>query len=94
MATAISNKPVDTLRERGGLKATLWKQSTQQGRPYYDCEISRTYRDDTGFHDSRYFRDGDLLAIARLATRTHDRIRELRSQDAAELGDIETGDAA
>lgn len=44
MTTATQNKPVDTLRERGGLKATIWKNSSAKGN-FYSIEISvRTAR--------------------------------------------------
>jgi hypothetical protein len=83
MATAIHNKPVETLRERGGVKATIWKNSSTKGS-FYSIEISRTYKTESGYGDSRSFNDGDLLIIARLATNAHDRIGELKAKDAAE----------
>ena len=83
MAQAIQNKPVDTLRERGGVKATIWKNSTTNGH-FYSIELSRTYKTDEGYRDSRSFNDSDLLVISLLATKAHDRIRELKTQDTAE----------
>ncbi|QDT57210.1 hypothetical protein Pan44_52770 [Caulifigura coniformis] len=83
MATAIQNKPIDTLRERGGVKATIWKNSSTKG-DFYSIEIGRTYKTDEGYRDSRSFNDSDLLLIARLATKVHDRIGELKAKDAAE----------
>lgn len=83
MATAINNKPVDTIRERGGLKATIWKNSSTKGS-FYSIEISRTYRTDQGYGESRSFNDSDLLVVARLAQKAHDKIGELKSKDAAE----------
>ncbi len=83
MATAIQNKPIDTLRERGGVKATIWKNSSPKGS-FYSIEISRTYKTDEGYRDSRSFNDSVLLLIARLATKAHDRIGELKAKDAAE----------
>jgi hypothetical protein len=83
MATAIQNKPIETLRERGSLKCTIWKNSSTKGS-YFSAEFSRTYRTEQGYADSRSFNAGDLLVIARLATKAHDRIGELRVKDAAE----------
>lgn len=83
MATAINNKPVDTLRERGGVKATIWKNSSTKG-DFYSIELSRTSKNEQGYQISRSFNDGDLLIIARLATKAHDRIGELKAKDAAE----------
>ena len=88
MTTATQNKPVDTLRERGGLKATIWKNSTDKGN-FYSIDISRTYRTDEGYRDSRSFNDSDLLVVARLAQKAHDRIGELKAQDAADRRAVE-----
>ena len=82
MTTATQNKPVDTLRERGGLKATIWKNSSDKGS-FYSIELSRTYRTENGYGDSRSFNDSDLLVVARLAQKAHDKIGELKVQDAA-----------
>lgn len=83
MATAIQNKPIKTLRERGGLKAAIWKNSSPKGS-FYSVEITRTYRTEEGYRDSRSFNDSDLLVIARLAEKAHDAIGELKSKDAAD----------
>jgi len=83
MATAISNKPVATLRERGGLKATIWKNSSTKGT-FYSIEISRTYRTDDGYRDTRSFSDSDLLIVSRLAQRAYDKVGELIGKDAAD----------
>lgn len=82
MTTVTQNKPVDTLRERGGLKATIWKNSSPKGS-FYSIELSRTYKTESGYGDSRSFNDTDLLVIARLAEKAHDRIGLLKVQDAA-----------
>ena len=83
MASAIQNKPIDTLRERGGAKCTIWKNSSTKGS-YYSAEFSRTYRTEQGYQDTRSFSDSDLLVIANLARKAHDRIGELKAKDAAE----------
>ena len=83
MTTAIQNKPVETLREIGGLKATIWKNSSSKGQ-FYSTEFSRTYRTEDGYRNSRSFHDGDLLALARLAQKAHDKLAELKATAAAE----------
>ena len=88
MTAATQNKPVDTIRERGGLKATIWKNSSPKGN-FYSIEISRTYRTEQGYGNSRSFNDSDLLVVARLAQKAHDRIGELKAQDAADRRAVE-----
>lgn len=80
-ATVIKNTPIETLRERGGLKATIWFNATPNSTKggFYSVELSRVYRTDEGYKNSRSFNDSDLLFIARLAEKAHDRIRELRA---------------
>ena len=51
MATVIKNTPVETVRGRGGIKATIWKNASANGS-FYSIELSRTYKTDDGFNDS------------------------------------------
>ncbi|QDT37686.1 hypothetical protein [Stratiformator vulcanicus] len=81
MATQIKNTPITTLRERGGLKATIWKNSSQRG-DFYSIEFSRTYKSEDGYHDSKSFNESDLLVLAHLATKAHDHVSVLRKKDA------------
>ena len=93
MATQIHNTPVLTLRERGGLKATVWKNSSAKGH-FYSVELSRTYKTDDGYRDSRSFSGDDLLVIAHLAGKAYDRVGELRRKDAAEKAEQESAEQA
>jgi hypothetical protein len=87
------NKP-ETIRERGGLNAKVWRNATAEGRTYYSVTIVRTYRaPDGGFRDSSSFGEDDLLRLARLATRAHDRVRELRSEEPAEAAEVPPDEA-
>ena len=82
MATQIKNTPVATIRGRNGIKATIWKNATSQRRAFYSCDISRTYKTDNGYGDSRSFSDADLLVIAHITHKAFDKISELRREDA------------
>ena len=75
-----SNKPLDTLRLPGGIKATIWKNTTQAGRDFHSVEISRTYKTEDGYRDSHSFSPNELLIVGRLAERADDRITELNSE--------------
>lgn len=71
------NKPADTLRD-GAIKATIWRNGSDQG-DYYTATISRTYKDDRGnYQDTTSFNGNDLLRVAELSRRSHNRILELR----------------
>ena len=75
-----NNKPIDTLRD-GSLKATLWKNSSENGT-FYSVNLARTYKDEAGnYQDSDSFSGSDLLRIARLAGKAYDRASELRRRD-------------
>jgi hypothetical protein len=83
MSTA--NRPLDTLRLPGGIKATIWKNTTQGGKDFNSVEISRTYKTKDGYRDSHSFSPNELLIVARLADMAYGRIAELN----AEQGDRE-----
>lgn len=83
MANEIKNTPIDTIRGRGGVKLTIWKNSSTNGT-FYSVEPSRTYKTNDGFGDSRSFSDSELLVLAHLLPKAYDRISALRRQDASE----------
>ena len=75
-----NNRPTATLRD-GRLKATIWKQSSENG-DFYQVTFTRSYQDDAGeWHDSSNFSGSELLRIAHLAQRAYDETRELRAED-------------
>ena len=77
-----NNKPADTLRD-GAIKATIWKNPTDNGS-FYSVTFGRTYTDDQGTAKSTdNFSNGEVLRLAHLATKAYDRIAELRQQDKA-----------
>lgn len=76
-----NDKPVDTIRD-GALKATIWRNPSEKG-DFYSTTLSRTYKDDEGrYKDSNSFASNDMLRVAELSRKTHDRVIELR-RDAA-----------
>lgn len=83
-----SNGPVKTLRD-GALKATIWKNESQNGS-FYTVTLSRTYRrDDGSFADSASFSGSDILKITQLASRAYTLALNVR-----DLGEDCLGDAA
>lgn len=80
----MANKPIDTLRD-GSLKATIWKNLGEQGN-FFSVTFTRTYKDEgDNFQDSDSFTGTQILQLAHLATRTYDRVSELRAADRQEL---------
>ena len=79
----MANKPIDTLRD-GNIKATIWKNFGEQGN-FFSVTFTRTYKVEGGnYQDSDSFSGTQLLRLAHLATRTYDRVGELRAADREE----------
>lgn len=77
METAVTNQPVQTLRD-GNLKATIWQNEGAKGN-YYSVQLRRTYRDDDGnYHDTASFSHGDMLKLAHLTACAYDTISQYR----------------
>ncbi len=76
-----TNKPIDTLRTRGGLKATIWENTSTKGNKFNTVDITRTYKTEDGFRETRSFNQTELLAVARLAEKAYDRLNVLKSED-------------
>lgn len=82
--TTQNNKPQATLRD-GALKATIWKNQTENGT-FYSVDLGRTYQDEQGnYHDAHSFSGSELLRIARLSGRAYDAIAELRAAEQEEV---------
>lgn len=78
-----NNKPTATLRD-GRIKATIWKQNSDNG-DFFRVTFSRSYKDDAGnWHDSDSFSGTELLRLARLATKAFDQTNDLRQANREE----------
>lgn len=78
-----NDKPIDTLRD-GALKATIWRNENKEGA-FYSTTLSRTYKDDGGkYRDSHSFASNEMLRVAELARRSHNRVIQLRRDAARE----------
>ncbi len=72
--------PADTLR-LNGLKATIWRNETQNG-VMFNTSIVRTYRDKDGnYHDTTTFGQRDLPALGSLVDMAIARVSELSDQE-------------
>ena len=71
------NKPVHEIRHRN-IRATIWRNTTGDGRSMYNVTVSRSYRDDKGeWHDSNSFGFGELMNLAKALYDAHSFIAAL-----------------
>lgn len=82
-----ANRPVDTIRH-GNLKCVLWKNEGEKGA-WYNVDLVRTFRDESGFHDTNKFPADDLLRVAFLAEQAYSRVLELKADDKAAAAEQE-----
>jgi len=81
--TANGNKPVHTVRHRS-LKATIWRNQSDNGVVYYNVSIVRSYRDDNGdWQDTQSFGYDDLMNVSALMYEAHAFISGLRAKEPA-----------
>jgi len=82
-----SNKPVHEIRHRN-IRATIWRNTTGEGRPMYNVTVSRSYRDDKGeWHDSTSFGFGELMNLAKALYDAHSFIAALIAKERGEGND-------
>ena len=75
-------KPFHTFRD-GTIKATIWRNSTDDGKAFYSVEIVRGYKDQNDqWQDSTSFTGNELLRVAELARDAYRFIRDQRAVDA------------
>jgi len=85
--TKPTNQPHTTLRD-GALKATVWANSTDEGRTRYSITLTRSYTDAEGkWHDTNYLSRNELLRMAHLAQKAYDAVGEAYAAEPAPAGD-------
>ena len=77
------NKPVDEVRI-GRVKATIWRNETEDDRPRYNVVFARLYKDGDTWLSTPSFGRNDLLLLAKLADLAHTRICELSQESHGE----------
>ncbi|QDV73813.1 hypothetical protein [Botrimarina mediterranea] len=80
--TTSSNEPIARIKD-GLLQIAIWKNSTEQGRPFYTTSaVERSYKDDKGdYHVTNSLSGTQLLQAARLYALAYDQIREREEAD-------------
>lgn len=85
--TKQTNQPHATLRD-GALKATIWANSTDEGRMRYSITLTRSYTDAEGkWHDTNYLSRNELLRVARLAHKAYDTVGEAYAAEPSPNGE-------
>jgi hypothetical protein len=73
-----ANAPLETLWD-GNLKATIWQNTSEGGKPYHTVSLSRLYEDRAGKpQESNAFSATELLRIAELAREAYATVLDIR----------------
>lgn len=73
-----ANAPLETLWD-GNLKATIWQNTSEAGKPYHTVSLSRLYEDRAGKpQESNAFSASELLRIAELAREAYSTVLDVR----------------
>ncbi|MDE0248090.1 MAG: hypothetical protein OXO56_09215 [Gammaproteobacteria bacterium] len=89
---ASKNTPVAEVRI-GLVVASIWQNDTDSGTRF-NVTFSRLYRDGDSWKNTRSFGRNDLLVLAKVADRAHDRILELQDSAASGAGNGPTSSSA
>ena len=82
MQEQTKTQPVDRIRI-GRITAAIWRQTTEDGKQFYNFTLQRTYKDNDGnYQSSPNFALSDALIVAKVADRADTKIRRLLSVDA------------
>ena len=74
---AHTNRPVDEVRI-GRVKATIWRNETEDGKARFNTVFSRLYKDGEMWQSTPSFGRNDLLLVVKVAEpRAHPRVRVL-----------------
>ena len=77
---ANTNRPVDEVRI-GRVKATIWRNETEDGKARFNTVFSRLYKDGDAWQSTPSFGRNDLLLVAKVADLAHTRVCELSGKD-------------
>ena len=77
---ANTNRPVDEVRI-GRVKATIWRNETEDGKARFNTVLSRLYKDGDAWQSTPSFGRNDLLLVAKVADLAHTCVCELSGKD-------------
>jgi hypothetical protein len=91
MTTETKNKPVDRVQV-GQVKIAIFRNTDDEGRPYYSSALEHQYRDKDGnWKDASRYNQRELTHLAKAALLADSAILKLKTADRQEGGD-QTGD--
>ncbi len=77
-------QPIDRIR-LGTVQAAIWKNTDDEGRPWYAVTLERLYRDgENKWKSTSSFGRDELLSVAKVADLANTRIHELVTADREE----------
>ena len=77
--TTHSQQAVDEVRI-GRVKATIWRNQTEDGKPRYNVVFAHLYKDGDTWQSTQSFGRHDLLLLAKVADLAHTRVLELSQE--------------
>ncbi len=67
------NKPAHEIRTGGSLKATIWLNTTQQGKQWFSTQFTRSFKTSEGeWKETSQMNSSDLLLLSKLAQMAHE----------------------
>ena len=70
------NRPVDDVRI-GRVKATIWRNEAEDGKPRYNVVFARLYKDGGTWQSTQSFGRNNLLLLAKVADLAYMRVLKL-----------------
>lgn len=63
----MANAPIKRIAVGNGVRASIWKNESNDNGPWFTVSISRTYKTGDEFKEATTFRRDDLLFVAKAA---------------------------
>ena len=60
----MAQQPVKKI-QLGSIRATIWENRSDKGKPWYNVVVSRSYKDGSEFKDSNSFGHSDLPVVSK-----------------------------
>lgn len=81
-----SNNPLVETHRDGAVSAKVWRNVSQEGKPFYSVTFQRTYTDPAtnNVAESRTFQGTDILKVPQLAGDAYRTIGKMRELDRAD----------
>lgn len=85
--TQSKNAPVERFND-GAVKATIFRNISKEGRPFYNVTFARTYTDNNdNIRETQSFSGTDVLKVRRLADQAYHAVDRLKKQDRAQFNE-------